>query len=199
MARTQAADYDDRRKAIMATAARLYALHGFLGASIAQIAAAGETSKSLIYHYYPSKEDILFDVMDSHVQGLVDTALAVEAGSEEPRDKLRRLARDLMEHYEGAQSNQKVLLNELGNLPVDRRQDIVDRQRVVIDVVDRLLLAIRPDLAQDRPRRRTLTMLFFGMLNWTHTWFDPAGPIKSQTIADDAAEMFLSGLARPQA
>ena len=67
MARTQAADYGVRREAIVEKAARLYAERGFLGASISDLAKVCRISKSLIYHYYPSKEDILFDVMHSHV------------------------------------------------------------------------------------------------------------------------------------
>src|SRR6185437_11202433 len=63
MARTQAPDYEERRNAMLEKAAELYAERGFLGASLADLAASCRTSKSLIYHYYPSKEDILFDVM----------------------------------------------------------------------------------------------------------------------------------------
>jgi AcrR family transcriptional regulator len=196
MARTQAADYDRRREAIREAAAGLYARHGFLGASIAQIAAAGATSKSLIYHYYPSKEDILFDVMNSHVQRLVEAAVAIERSESSTEVKIRQLANDLMQRYEGAQSNQKVLLNELSNLPDTRRQEIVDHQRTLLDVVDRLLLQLRPDLAKNRPRRRAIVMMFFGMLNWTHTWFDPHGSISSREIASMAATMFLSGAAK---
>ena len=74
MARTQAADYEERRTAIVEQAAQLFAERGFLGASIADLAEACDSSKSLIYHYYTSKEDILYDVMHSHVRALLDTA-----------------------------------------------------------------------------------------------------------------------------
>jgi AcrR family transcriptional regulator len=194
MARTQALDYDKRREGIMETAARLYAAHGFLGASIAQIASACQTSKSLLYHYYPSKEDILFDVMDSHVQSLVEAAHEVEALSLPADGKIRALAVALMGHYVGAQAHQKVLLNELVNLPEDKRRVIIDHQRQVLDVIDRLIVALRPDLAKSRARRKAIVMLFFGMLNWTHTWYDPTGPVKPGQFADMASKTFLSGL-----
>jgi AcrR family transcriptional regulator len=194
MARTQALDYDKRREAIMETAAKLYAARGFLGTSVAQIAVACKTSKSLLYHYYPSKEDILFDVMDSHVQSLVEAAREVEGQDLPTAEKVRRLADALMGLYVGAQAHQKVLLNELVNLPEDRRQIIIDHQRQVLDMVDRLIVALRPDLASRRSERRSIGMLFFGMLNWTHTWFDPAGPVKASHFAQLAADTFLSGL-----
>ena len=65
MARTQAADYDKRRAAIMKAASALYAKQGFHATSVSDIAAATKTSKALLYHYFPSKEDLLFEVMDS--------------------------------------------------------------------------------------------------------------------------------------
>src|ERR1700744_5485493 len=113
MARPQAADYEDRRAAIVEKAAKLYAERGFLGASISDLARACKTSKSLIYHYYASKEDILFDVMHSHVAILKETAEALTARPIPPAEKLRAITREFMEHYVGAASRQKVLLNEL--------------------------------------------------------------------------------------
>lgn len=178
----------------MATAAALYAQKGFLGASVAELAEACETSKSLIYHYYPSKEDILYDVMDSHVQSLVDAATRIENEPGPAETRLRALAHELMTLYNGAQAYQKILLNELPNLPEGRRAMIVKRQRDVLDVVDRLLIAIRPGLAKKPAQRRPIVMMFFGMLNWTHIWFDPAGPVKAAFVADLATDMFLGGL-----
>lgn len=195
MARTQAADYDRRRDAIMRAAAAIYAERGFLGTSMAQIAAGCGASKSLIYHYYPSKEDILFDVMDSHVQGLTMAARAIVASPGPPAGKVRAIAGALMERYADAKANHKVLLNELGNLPFERRQTIVRHQRELLDVFDGLVGELRPDLRADAARRRVLTMLFFGMLNWTHTWLDPEGPIPGADVAQTAAAMFLAGAA----
>jgi AcrR family transcriptional regulator len=194
MARTQSADYDKRRETIMQAAALLYAKKGFLGASVAELAESCDISKSLLYHYYPSKEDILFDVMDSHVQSLVEAADRIEAGKGAAKARLRALAHELMRLYSGAQANQKILLNELPNLPEPRRAIIVKHQRDVLDVVDRLLIQLRPVLAKQPALRRPIVMMFFGMLNWTHIWFDPNGPAKAGTIADLATDMFLGGL-----
>jgi AcrR family transcriptional regulator len=197
MARTQSADYDKRREMIRQTAAELYASKGFLGASISAIAEACDTSKSLIYHYYSSKEDILFDVMDAHVQSLVEAAQRVEGQDAPPAVRLRQLAHELMRLYNGAQVQQKILLSELHNLPPERRAEIVAHQRQVMDVVDRLLAALRPDLRDPPNLRRPIVMMFFGMLNWTHTWFNPHGPVTGDAIADLASDMFLSGLPAP--
>lgn len=194
MARTQALDYDKRRLAIMETAASLYASHGFLGTSVAQIAEACKTSKSLLYHYYPSKEDILFDVMDSHVLSLIEATREIEALDATASEKVRRLADALMGIYVGAQAHQKVLLNELTNLAEDRRTTIISHQRELLTLVDGLVLVLRPDMAKAKAERRALVMLFFGMINWAHTWYDADGPVKPAAFAKMASDLFLGGL-----
>jgi len=192
MARTQAADYEQRREAILDKAAHLFARMGFAGASVSDLAAACETSKSLIYHYYPSKEDVLYGVMASHLDQLVQDVDQVLSREAAPTELLSALIHSFMRHYIGAADRQKVLLNELGNLPVDRRKVIVDKQRGVIDAVQKLLEAIHPALAEDAAMARAETMLLFGMINWTHTWFDPAGPVSADQFADMALDRIMA-------
>jgi AcrR family transcriptional regulator len=194
MARTQAPDYERRRAAIVAHAAELYARRGFPGASVADLAEACATSKSLIYHYYASKEDILFDVMASHIGELEAAAAGVASADGDPAGKLRALVHAFMRLYAGAAARQKVLLNELDHLPAARRAEIVARQRRLVETVEGLLADIQPRLRGRAGLRRPAAMLVFGMINWTHTWFDPAGPLGVDELAELAADMALDGL-----
>lgn len=183
MARTQAADYDQRREAIVEQAGRLFARTGFRGASVADLAAACETSKSLVYHYFPSKEDILYEVMASHIDQLVASADAALAGPGQARERLERLVHAFMRDYVGAAERQKVLLNELDSLPPDKRAVIVTKQRRLIADLQGLLVELDPELGSSPARAHVETMLVFGMINWTHTWFDPAGAIDTDGLA----------------
>ena len=196
MARTQAADYDQRRADIVAQAARLYARHGFLGASVADLAMACDVSKSAIYHYYTSKEDILYDVMISHVRALEGAAAAAMALDAPAQDKLRALARRFMALYVGAADRHKVLLNDLDHLPKPRRAEIVAVQRGLIEAVRTLLAEIAPGLRKKSGESFAAAMLFFGAINWTHTWFDAKGPVEAQRLADMAVDVTLGGLAK---
>lgn len=195
MARPQSPDYDKRRDAIVAAAARLYARRGFQGASVAELAEACGTSKSLVYHYFPSKDDILYEVMAAHLDALVDAADdAMRIGGAEER--LRALTLAFMRLYAGAQDSHKVLLNELDNLHPDRRTEVVRKQRRIIAVVETLIREIRPET---NPITLPLTMLFFGMINWTHTWFRPDGTMAAEELAELAVEVMLNGVERLQA
>jgi AcrR family transcriptional regulator len=190
MARPQSPDYDKRRAAILGAAARLYARRGFSGASVADLANACHTSKSLIYHYFPAKDDILYAAMAAHLDALVDAAEgATKAGSAE--QKLRRLTQAFMRLYVGAQDSHKVLLNELDNLPPPRRAEVVAKQRRIIGAVGALVREIRPDAGD---LSLPLTMLFFGMINWTHTWFRPGGAVSADELAELAVDVMLHGV-----
>lgn len=174
----------------MTAAAQLFARRGFQGASISDLAKTCGTSKSLIYHYFPSKDDILYEVMEAHLDALVDAADdAMQSGS--PEERLRHLTLSFMQLYVGAQDSHKVLLNELDNLPADRRARVVGKQRRIIAVVETLILEIRPDV---NPITLPLTMLFFGMINWTHTWFRQGGSIDAEDLADLVIDLMLNGL-----
>ena len=70
MARTRAEDYDDKRALIFERAAELFAESGFERASIADLALRCRASKSWIYHYFPSKEAILYGILLAHMQTL---------------------------------------------------------------------------------------------------------------------------------
>ncbi len=168
----------------MEQAADLFARLGFQGTSVSSLAEACKTSKSLFYHYYPSKEDVLYAVMASHIDQLVVDVETVDASGKPPKRRLADLVHAFMQHYVGAANRQKVLLNELGSLPGDKRSIIVQKQKWIVDAVRDILIAVSPRLADDMAKARVEAMLLFGMLNWTHTWFDPNGPVDAETVAN---------------
>jgi len=188
MARKQAADYEEKRDAIVDEAARLFAEKGFAGASLADLAYACDMSKSLFYHYYPSKESILYAVMTGHMDDLLTAIEDAELGGE--KDDLRSFARRLLRLYAGAAAKQKVLLYELSNLPKAERDEIVAKERRLIAYVENLIAKARPKTP--RARLKAQTMLFFGMVNWTHTWLKPGGAVSRDDVADLAAAMAIA-------
>jgi hypothetical protein len=130
--------------------------------------------------------------MHSHVAALLEAAQNVLSQGLEPNATLRALTTEFMKHYVGAAERQKVLLNELHHLPKDRRTIIIGIQNKLIDIVQDVLGKLRPDLAKS-PLKRPAAMLYFGMINWTHTWMDPSGPAKPPKIAELSANVFLDG------
>lgn len=188
MARTQAADYDDKRESITREAAKLFAKLGFAGASLSVLATKCDISKSVLYHYFSSKEEMLYEVMSSHMDLLLETIHSGNYKNVPKKQKFFQLSELLLERYSGGQNAQKVLLNDLGYLPKKQRLDIVDRQRKLIAFAeDCLLQAIAPK-KPNKDKLRAQIMLFFGMINWSHSWFDPKRGLSRKNLAKQAAE-----------
>lgn len=191
MARPQAADYDDRRRSILEQAAALFAEKGFPRTSIAELALACNASKSWLYHYYPSKEAVLYDIMSDHVERLLEAAESSLAEGGDAGTRLKRLSRALMQIYGGSRNQHIVLVNDLGCLPAEQRAEIVQLEKALLARISDLLAEINPVLPV--PLRTPSVMLYMGMLNWTYTWYDEAGPVTPRMFADLASEVFLTG------
>ncbi len=194
MARTQAADYAEKRKAITKAAAHLFAKHGFAQASVSKIATACDISKSVIFHYHPSKEDILFAVMEAHMMDLLTTINPALYEDIEANKRFEAFSKKLLKRYAGAADSQKVLLYELDNLPAPQHKEIVKEQRLLIDFASELLRqAIHPN-NPDQKRLRVQIMLFFGMINWMHTWYKPGPGLSREQLALYAADTTIRAL-----
>lgn len=193
MARTKAQNYDEKRDILTRKAADLFAEKGFSGASISDISKACGVSKSLIYHYYDAKEDILYGVMNAHVEELVETVNNPNRAKPNARDEFLDLTRALLSCYAGAENAQKVLLYEINNLPQQQQNDIKNKQRQIITRFETVYIRLFPALKNQSGLLRSKIMLFFGMVNWVHTWYDPKGDINPDSLAKLITETILSG------
>ncbi len=191
MARPQAYDYDEKRSLIARKAAALFAKQGAASASLSKVAEASKMSKSLIYHYYGSKEELLFDVMHRHMIDLIAIIDEIEEKKLQGADAFKAFTRTLMDHYNGAANSQKVLLYELDNISAKERRKIIALQRELITYAENLLSKALPDTSINKTELRARIMLFFGMLNWSHSWFKPDGEMTRDELADMASGICL--------
>ena len=194
MARTQALDYETKRDAIMREAARLFAKYGFAGASLSELARKCDVSKSVLYHYYSSKEDILYAVMAAHMDELLE-AINPEIYVSLPSDEwFHELSSQLLKRYSGASNAQKVLLYDLDYLNPGDRKKIIASERRLVRFAERCLLQAIAPAQPDATKLKAQIMLFFGMINWSHSWFNPKRGINRDQLADQAAQTAIMPL-----
>ena len=210
MARPKSAFHEIKRDQILDIAAQCFAERSYPAASMNDIAAASGTSKARLYHYYGSKEAILFDLLDRYTQRLLLLIAQVEATAQrrnlDDRAALHELIRSFLEEYETSATRHVALLHDTKFLsaepdpalgsdpPVSQRELILDRQRDVVSAVMRALRRAYPQRLN--PQNQTaITMMLFGMINWTFTWLRPGGPMSYAAFADEVIGMLERGLA----
>jgi TetR/AcrR family transcriptional regulator len=192
MARPIAADYDDKSRAILKAAAGLFARSGYDRASVNEIAVACGVSKALMYHYYPSKEQVLFAIIQAHLDDLVAAIEAVDA-SLPPVARLRAMIAALLEAYRHADEEHQIQISDMKRLPDDRKAELIERERVLVRAFSTAIAALEPRLAGRREVLTPLTMNLFGMMNWKFMWFRENGPVSHEAFADLVMTMIQAG------
>lgn len=194
MARTIARDHEEKRQAILATAAAFFAKNGFDRSSMNQLATACGVSKALIYHYYDSKDALLFDIVRTHLSDLLAAIRAVDV-SGDPEAALRRLARAILKAYRGADAQHEVQAVAMETLPDVQRGELSGLQKEMVGMVADVLKRTTPGLYAANPAILTpVTMSFFGMLNWFYMWHRPGKGLSRDAYADLVADLTLGGV-----
>ena len=189
MARPRSQDYEIKRTAILHRAAELFALHGYGGASISMIATACQVSKALLYHYYPDKEAVLFDILDQHFTRLVAVA---EQAANAPKDRLYTLCAALLETYRDADAEHQVQITAFKQLPAERQAGLRVLERRLVQIMSQIIMDEVPGI-KDGPMLKPVVMSAFGMLNWHYLWFREGKGLTRDQYARFLTEMILTG------
>ena len=180
-----------QRETILNESADAFAEVGYPSATMAALAARCGVSKSLLYHYYPAKDAILFDLMHEYMQRLQSLVAEVASRNLPAQQALAEVVRRFVREYETSRTRHIVLLNDVKFLPPPEREIVIQQEREVVQSFADLIVAtyrIEP------ARAKVLTMSVFGMINWTFTWLKPGGPLSYAEFAETVVGMLETGL-----
>ena len=191
MPRERADDYSDKTKAILDSAAALFARAGYPNAKMEDIAKTCGASKSMLYHYFATKDDILFAMLEEHLASLLK---AIEQSFNEvadPQERLRSFIEIYVQQSAHARRRHMVTMNDLRFLPKARQVPLLALERKVISLAAELLNSVNPQL--EAFAYKPYALMLIGMLNWTETWYRANGAIKPKELCDRIARLFLRG------
>jgi AcrR family transcriptional regulator len=195
MARTRSENYDDIQGGIMSAACALFAQQGYMRASIADLADACKLSRGALYHYFDSKEAILFAILDAHVRRMISDVEQAMGRESTDLGRFRAAIRAIVELNARSSSEQRLILNDLAFLAEADQKELKALQRKLVDTVSDLLIRLDTEGKIVKRSKKVYTMMLFGMLNFSHTWYDPKGDIDPKEFADMVVGVFLHGFA----
>src|SRR5438876_4464959 len=138
--RALAAPPHSRRVEICRTAAQIFRERGFDATSVSDIARALGMTKAGLYHYFESKEALLFEIMTYGLDRVRDEVVIPARAVRDPEERLQQI---IIRHAciatrgRGAVTE---LNDEIRALPPAARRQIEERMRLYVDLVrDRLL------------------------------------------------------------
>lgn len=194
MARTRAKDYDDKRDAMLHQAAVVFARDGYDRASMAQLAAECGVSKALLYHYYASKEALLFAIVESHLSDLVDAVNQADDERLAPAERLEALVAALLDAYRDADAEHRVQIEGLRLLPEAEQEELKALERKLVRTFAGAIRDVDPDAFEGTVLLKPVTMSLFGMLNWFYMWHREDGPLDRQAYARLATALLVGGV-----
>jgi TetR/AcrR family fatty acid metabolism transcriptional regulator len=87
----------DKREAIMRAATKVFARSGYFNSKVADVAREAGVADGTVYLYFKSKEEILRSIFERNTGEAVRAGREELAKIEDPREKLRRIARHHLE------------------------------------------------------------------------------------------------------
>jgi TetR/AcrR family transcriptional regulator, cholesterol catabolism regulator len=146
-----------------------------------------------LYHYFPSKEQLLIRICDQLVESLLERATDLLATDEEPEQQLRALVRLWVGQVIEYRDNMLVFQQERHTIERGEqwratRNSRKQFERLVEDTLARVQHA-RPELQLDR---RIALSALLGMVNYTAQWYRPRGRLGPDEIADGYLGLLLA-------
>ncbi|WP_171176981.1 TetR/AcrR family transcriptional regulator [Ruegeria sp. HKCCD8929] len=195
MARTIAKDHDQKRAQILKSAARVFAREGFDRASMTQLARECGISKANIYHYYDSKDAILFDILETYLRELRDLICGIEMDGLSAAERLHKVVAEILLAYQGVDDEHRVQTSGMSALPEDQQKLLRSYQRDMVEFLSGIIAEIAPDVFRgDAVKLRSATMSVFGMLNWYYMWNSGAGSDAREEYARMVSDLTLHGV-----
>ena len=198
MVRSKAKDHESKRQHILSVAAEVFAREGIARASMSEVARASGISKANIYHYYDSKDELIFDILDTHLSHLRNWVCGIDLTGQLPAERLHTLTREFLLAYQGMDNEHKIQSEGLSHLDKDKQGILKGYQRDLVELVKQTLRDCAPEtLGKDVTKCRDVTMSVFGMLNWLYMWNPDATKEDRIVYATTVADLALYGLNKP--
>src|SRR6266852_5244394 len=187
-----------RRVEICRTAAQIFRDRGYDATSVSDIARALGITKAGLYHYFESKEALLFEITAYGLDRVRDEVIVPARAVRDPAARLRQL---VIRHASIATQGRGAiaqLVDEVRALPPAARKRVEERMRAYVDLIRGTLVELRSAgrLRDVDPTVATFSLI--GTILWLPRWFRQNGRLSQEQVANEIANIALGGLLRPR-
>jgi AcrR family transcriptional regulator len=184
---------------LLMKAAALIAKHGFNAMTMRELSTALGTSLAGLYHYFASKEDLLFQLQYRTFASLLEQQEKIADQPGTPDERLARLLTGHLQFYSRHTNELKACTFEMGSLgpkPYRIVEEIRRRYyRLMTSVVAQVIDGPAAGARETRQSRHA-ALFVFGMLNWIFMWYEPSRHGTVEQIGQEMRDLLLNGLRR---
>ncbi len=183
-----------RREQVLTAAELLFARRGFAATSVADIEDALGTQAGSLYSLIDTKEDLLWEIVDSAATRYTNAAKPIIESDLPPVEKLSRvIAAHVRENTTGAASA-SVYSTQWRHLAEPRRSEFLARRRAYVKLLRGLVRDCIQDGTFGNIDEKFATLLILSSMNWIYQWYRPDGPMTPEDIAQKLTSLLFDGL-----
>ncbi|MCL2336710.1 MAG: TetR/AcrR family transcriptional regulator [Firmicutes bacterium] len=185
-----------KREEIILVAVKLFEKKGYAATSVQDIANELGFTKAALYYYIESKEEILWAIFD---RTMSTAEKRMQELMKKKMDPVSRLKQIIVNHVRNNQDEipyMRIFFSEKSQLPPDKLKKITERERRYVDII---AAVIREGAAQGKLKPIAPAIVshgILGMCNWMYHWFNPAGDLKPEQVAEIYINIMMSGLCK---
>jgi AcrR family transcriptional regulator len=197
MTRARAEDYEDKKRMILRKAAALVARKGFDVATMTDVAKACGSSKSHVYHYFPSKEALLYSIVDDYITAQAAKLSRIATLALPAEERFAQFIGCFVQGAASSRNEHIILMNDLKFLSRQQRERVRKLEVELTELLLELLRELNPELMQPVHVRKPYALLLFGMMIWTFTWYRRSGNITPRELAERISHLLINGFTPP--
>jgi AcrR family transcriptional regulator len=191
--------YLARRRELVKAAAAVFKEKGLAGTSLDDVARAVGVDRASLYYYVGSKQELFDEVVLEALVANIEMAERIRDTEGPAQEKLERLIEELLVSYGAYYPHLYVFLQEdASKFGAGARRDGVDVLELYRRFERALAAIIRAGMDEGAFRSdvspRIAAYGILGMVNWTHRWFNPDGPVGAEEVGRAFAAIATEGL-----
>jgi AcrR family transcriptional regulator len=186
-----------KRDAVVRTAARAFAEHGFHNTSLDQIAKELDVTKPTIYYYVTNKEQLLFQCFVTGLEPIRAALRAVKTAKASGRERLNTVLRQYAQAV-ASDFGWCMVIAEHQDLSPSMSEHIRQLKVEIDQGIRRLLREGVKDGSIQACDAKMTAFALAGALNWIAHWYRANHSMSASQVADAFVTIFEEGL-RPRA
>jgi AcrR family transcriptional regulator len=174
---------DERRQEIVRTAADLFDRAGYSSTTMEDIAHAVGIAKPTLYHYFKSKDEILFWIHEEFIDLLINRHEQRLQALLDPNQLLLEVMADILELMETHRGHVRVFFEHHRELPILDRETIRAKRHRYESMIEDIFVNGMASGAFRTADPNLTSLAMFGMCNWAYQWYRPNGALRTRDIA----------------
>lgn len=183
------------RSGILAAALELFADRGYDATSVSEVVLRSGVTKGALYHYFASKEDLLYEIYRSHLDQQLNELDRILGANDDPITSLHAVIKSLVVTTVTHMSEVTVFSREMSKFSPERMAVMqADWRRYQDGVRDLIRLAQQDGALAAGTSPELASWMIFGFTNSLPLWYRTDGPKSPTQMADELSALVLAAL-----